>query len=92
MTATYWVLISDQLLSVDLARQLPDGLRFAEPRTPRPPRDVTSGLEPMTDAHWHRITDDDAPAELDGQRVELILGRQGREGARAVVIERRVVS
>jgi hypothetical protein len=85
MTASYWVLVADELLDSMDPSLLPDGLRLAEP-----PAEAGDALG-VYPAHWHRFEDDNAPAELDGKRVELVLGRQGREGAKSVIIERRVL-
>ena len=89
MSATYWVLVSDELLETMDPSLLPDGLRLNEPVSPEP---ADPGNWYSETSHWHRFTDDGAPEELDGKRVELILGRRGREGAKAVIIERRVVA
>lgn len=82
MTARYWVPVSDELYVAGIS--WPDGLRLAQLPEPDPHR-----AEPWI---WCLIEDDNAPPELDGKRVELILGRRGREGAKAVIIERRVIA
>lgn len=89
MSATYWVLVADELLETMDPSLLPEGLRLAMPLSPLP--DYSYIGEPP-DSHWQRFTDDGAPEELDGKRVELTLGRQGRMPAKAVIIERRVVA
>lgn len=89
MSASYWVLASDELLRDMDASLLPDGLRLADPAAVQ---NGSPGTNLPGDAHWYRFTDEDAPPDLEGKRVELILGRQGREGAKTVIIERRVVT
>ena len=83
MSATYWVPTSEELLRDMDPSLLPDGLRLAGLGV------TTRVLGGQVEALFE---DDDAPDDLDGKRVELILGRRGREGAKAVIIERRVVS
>jgi hypothetical protein len=78
------VLASDELITAMDPSLLPDGLRLAIP--------AAIQHDPRGPASWYRFEDDSAPAELDGKRVELILGRQGREGAKSVIIERRVIT
>lgn len=83
MSAQYWVLASDELITSMDPSLLPDGLRLTDPVSVQ----VTAGH-----GSWYRFEDDNAPPELEGERVELILGRRGREGAKAVIIERRVIT
>ena len=81
MSAAYWVPVSDELLRDMDPSLLPDGLRLADLGVTT--RGVPGG---GTEALFE---DDNAPPELGGKRVELILGRRGREGAKAVIIERK---
>jgi hypothetical protein len=68
MSATYWVLISDELMEAGL--RWPDGMRITgEPEQDRP-------WNPG--AQWYLVKDDHAPAELNGHRVELTLRMEGR--------------
>lgn len=86
MSATYWVLVADELLDSMRPFLLPDGIRLADPIGPEP------GDPPGAySAHWHRFADDNAPGELEGRQVELVLGRRGRNPAKTVIIERRVL-
>jgi len=89
MSATYWVLTSDELITSMDPSLLPDGLRLDEAVIPEPAR---LGEWYSARSHWRRFTDDGAPPGLEGKRVELVLGRRGREGAKAVIIERRVIA
>ena len=82
MTARYWVPVAPELLTGLDSSLLPDGLRLADLGVTT--RTYPGGLEAL-------FEDDNAPEDLDGRRVELTLGRQGREGAKAVIIERRVL-
>lgn len=82
MTVTYWVPVSGELLHGMDESLLPDGLRLAG--TGVTTRTWSGHLEAL-------FEDDSAPEDLDGRRVELILGRQGRMPAKAVIIERRVL-
>jgi hypothetical protein len=88
MSATYWVLASDELITTMDPSLLPDGLRLEKGTAPEPAR---LGEWYSGSSHWYQFTDDGAPPGLDGKRVELILGRQGREPAKSVIIERRVL-
>ena len=81
VTATYWVQVADELLETMDPSLLPDGLRMTEPV-----------IHAAYGTHWQQFEDDNAPDELDGKRVELVLGRQGRMPAKAVIIERRVIA
>jgi len=66
---------------------LPDGIRLTGIRA-----DWDPAAHLLERSHWYLVTDDEAPKDLDGRQVELVLGRRGREGARSVIIERRVVA
>lgn len=79
MSVKYWILVSDELMAAGIT--WPEGLRLAGP----------SAIDEFPDVHWHLVEDDNAPAELDCRRVELVLGRRGREGATVVVVERRLL-
>ena len=61
MSARYWVLCSDELMAQ------PD-LRW--PSFIRPVR-ASEELPPDNWSRWWLFEDDDAPAELDGKRVEV---------------------
>lgn len=82
MSAKYWVPVSDELLRDMDPSLLPEGLRLEGPVA------TTRIRDGKTEALFE---DDNAPPELDGKRVELILARRGREGAKAVIAERRVL-
>lgn len=88
MTARYWVLVSDELVLAIDPSLLPDGLRLSG----HPAGSGTCIVTPPPGTHWHQFEDDNAPDELDGKRVELVLGRRGRTPAKAVIIERRVIA
>jgi hypothetical protein len=79
----YWARIHDDLIA--------DG-KAAWPAGVRPVRPDDSG-PPGAGVRWWLMEDDDAPADLDGKRVELVVGRgQNAEDAPYVThIERRVV-
>jgi len=87
MTARYWVLASDELIETMDPSLLPDGIRLTGIRA-----DWDPAAHLLERSHWYLVTDDEAPNDLDGRQVELVLGRRGREGARSVIIERRVVA
>lgn len=75
MTASYYVLVTDELLDSDLDWESA-GLHMTERGTLAEPG-----------ARWCRFTDDGAPPELNGKRVDLVIGfRDGRH-----VITRRTV-
>ena len=84
MTAQYWVLASDELMTSMDPSLLPDGLRISPVPAERSPSDPPG-------MRWYLAEDDSAPAELNGCKVELILARRGREGAKSVIAERRVL-
>lgn len=83
MSAKYWVRVAEELLRDMDPSLLPDGLRLAD--TGVTTRTWAGHLEVL-------FEDDNAPSGLEGKQVELILGRRGREGAKAVIIERRALS
>jgi len=66
MSASCWVLISDELTAAGIT--WPDGMRpvRADDRTP-----------PHYGTRWWLIEDDGAPPELDGRRVELTFRMEG---------------
>jgi hypothetical protein len=68
MSATYWVLISD-----DLVEEVPDwgvaGLDLIKP---------DDGLPPPGGARWWQVRDELADPALEGRRVELIF--ESRDG------------
>jgi hypothetical protein len=90
MSATYWVLVSDDLADEMDESRLPEGLRFTghAPVAPLPPY----ALGNPAAASWRQVADDDAGPELEGHQVELILGRRGRNPAKTVIIERRLLA
>lgn len=66
MTARYWVLASDKLMAAN--RPWEDlGLHVIGPATAPPPN---PGMQ------WWQFEDDNAPATLNGKRVELIIERR----------------
>jgi len=67
MSASYWVLISDELMAAGVT--WPDGMRVTGPGYPGGPRD--------RGAMWYRMEDDGAPPGLDGRRVELTFRMEG---------------
>ena len=75
MAARYRVLIADPLLKMGL--QWPPGVKLAE--------QLERG---ETGTHWWLLDDPDAPEDLEGRQVELVL-RRGEDGA-PVIAERRV--
>ena len=79
MSAAYWVRVSDELLAGLDPSYLPDGLRLA---------DLGIRLRSEPGSSEVLFEDDNAPPELDGKRVELILRR---EGSQTVIAERRVL-
>jgi hypothetical protein len=88
VSARYWVLISDELLARGIA--WPDGLRFASPPVlPSQGTDVITEPHELPGMTWRLIQDDDAPAELEGCRVELVFRS---ESGRPVLAERRAAS
>lgn len=68
MNAQYWVLISDELMDAGLT--WPDGMRVTGPPVP------DQHWNPHM--HWYQVTDDNAPPELQGRRVELSFRLEGR--------------
>jgi hypothetical protein len=66
MSARYWVLVADELMSSDL--QWPEGLR---------PVKADEGVPPDSHSRWWLFEDDGAPATLEGKRVELFFTRSG---------------
>lgn len=75
----YWVLVSDELMA-----SLPlwlDGFR--------PVKEGNVEYPGMT---WHLFEDDDAPEELEGKRVEVIISRDtASPGSPPKITERQVV-
>lgn len=79
MSARYWVLVSDELMA-----SLPVWLHNFRP--------VKEGNVESPGMTWHLFEDDDAPEELDGKRVEVIISRDtGRLGSPPMITERHVV-
>lgn len=70
MSARYWVLVADELMSN--APDWPDGLRVIEPG---PYEQPPPGQHPVS--RWWLFGDDGAPASLEGKRVELTFTRSG---------------
>jgi hypothetical protein len=56
----YWVLVSDDLIN-------------AQPTWPDVLRYIQAGPYEYPGMRWHMFKDDEAPADLDGKRVDLIL-------------------
>lgn len=79
MSAAYWVRVSDELLAGLDPSYLPDGLRLADPGI------RLRGVPGVSEVLFE---DDNAPAELNGQRVELSFRRGGDQ---TVIAGRRVL-
>lgn len=82
MSTRYHVLASDELMAGEL--QWPDGLRPVEQEPTDP------GSHPGM--HWWLFEDDDAPAELDGKRVELTFEAIGGAPGSARITDRQVMT
>jgi len=81
VTARYHVLASDELMAT-AGLQWPEGLRPVG----------QEGPGPYPGMHWWLLEDDGAEPELDGQRVELVLGVEvSGWDRRSVVTDRRVM-
>ena len=93
MAVRYHVLISDELMAMD-DLPWPECLRPAEQEPTDPAR--------YPGMHWWLFEDDDAPAELEGKRVELTFTRASGFASedsseplgdgRALITERRVMA
>lgn len=59
----YWIQVSDDFMTGNPAFSWPTGLRPVRPDESAPP--------PQTYSRWWLFEDDDAPAELEGKKVEL---------------------
>lgn len=68
MSARYWVLVSDEVMSSN--PPWPEGLRVIEPG----PYEQPPPGQPPT-MRWWKFEDDGAPATLEGKRVELTFTR-----------------
>lgn len=79
MSATYWVLVSDDLTGEYDPGRLPEGFRFTGMTAPPLP---PYALGTPAAATWRQAEDDHAGPELDGRQVELVLGRRARSPAR----------
>ena len=100
MSATYWVLVPDELAKDTDGSWLPEGLRFTG-RPAIPPLPPYALGNPAA-AAWRQVEDDGADESLEGRQVELVLGRRAGRPApggkgkpdapapqQAVIIERR---
>ena len=81
--ARYWVLVADELMAGNLGSMV-------WPRCLRPVKRDESASPHATNCHWWLFEDDDAPAELDGKRVDLTLSQIGHGPVE--ITERRVVA
>lgn len=87
MSATYWVLISDELVASPGFR-FPAGLRFTGPEWLQALGMYPADPERFPGMTWRKVEDDDAPEDLEGRRVELICRLEDGE---PVVSERKVL-
>lgn len=72
MSACYWVLGTDSIFHDGSAGSWPDTLRLASPETlARYP--VRPSAPHTAPSDWRLVEDDDAPPELDGKEVSVIL-------------------
>lgn len=84
MSATYWVLISDELFTSE-DTIWPPGVRPVLPPDLRQPACRPGPLPPM---HWQQFTDDSADPELDGRKVSIVVRA---EDGRPYISERRII-
>jgi hypothetical protein len=85
MSARYWVLCSDELMS--------EGVSLW-PAFMRPVRRDDSSVPPDNHSHWWLFEDDEAPAELDGKKVELIIatGQEVQDGPYVTAVQRKLAA
>jgi hypothetical protein len=86
MSATYWVLISDELFA---SRDTiwPPGMRPVLPLDLREPARDTPSWE-LPAMHWQQFTDDGADQELEGRKVSVVVRA---EGGVPYISERRII-
>lgn len=76
MSTCYWVLHTDSMFHLGPFVGLPEGVRLAGPELAAkyPVRPSVPHVPPGA---WVLVEDDDAPPELDGRQVELLIHVRG---------------